>query len=132
IHDKKEALELAQKTRTVAPTVTPSYVQPNPDVKDAVRKLSDVGIATDEKVERKINESLGALRYQFELDRLESKWSGEDGRPKFDRVEYEDYVSRHPEYRGYLPEDVHEKMYREEIRDWETQHTASRPTRSKT
>lgn len=117
----------ALKTARFVPPPPPMYAnQPNPDVQDAVRKLSDVGIATDDKVERKINESLGALRYEYELERLGSKYSGNDGRPAFSRSEYEDYISRHAEYRGYLPEDVYGKMYSEELRDWEFQNLNSK------
>jgi hypothetical protein len=115
----------AEEKAANAPAYQPNYnpaPQPNVQVKDAVDKLSAVGIATDEKVDKKISESIGGLRYQFELERLATRYNGEDGTPKFEKDEYEDYVSRHPEYRGYLPEDVfHDKMYREEFRDFESQ-----------
>jgi len=89
-----------------------------PEVTDAVRKLSDVGIATDEKVEKIVNQRVANLIYNFELKDLEKKYDGSDGLPKFDRTEYEDYINRNPQYAGYSPEDIYSmKMYPEEIMD---------------
>jgi len=124
VSDKRNLLEELdrEKRRTfVPPPPTYGNNQANPEVSDAVRKLSDVGIATDEKVDKKINESLGQLRRENELLRLESRFSGEAGEPKFVREEYEEYVSAHPQFRGYLPEDVYRKMYDEELLNIEVQ-----------
>ena len=116
----------AEEKLAIAPAGQPSYTpapQPNLQVKDAVEKLSAVGITTDEKLDRKLSESIGGLRYQFELERLGTHYNGENNAPKFEKDEYEDYVKRHPEYAGYQIEDVfHYKMYPEEFRDWESQN----------
>lgn len=131
ILDKKKVMQDLEQRKSYVPQRTDGYVQQeNPEVKEAVGKLSAVGIATDEKVEKKIDERVGQLQYQYYLDRLETKYSGDDGKPRFDRMEYEDYVSRHPEYRGYLPEDVYQKMYHEELLDWEMQHVGNRQQRT--
>jgi len=124
VNDKRQLLEEKEKLlRAQMPPPPPIYGsnQPTPEVQDAVRKLSDVGIATDEKVERKINESLGQLRYDYEVSRLETKYSGEDGEPKFVRDEYEEYIATHPQYKNYLPEDIYKKMYEEELLNLEVQ-----------
>lgn len=99
----------------------PVYNPPTatPDVTDAVRKLSEYGIAdktyVDNKIQEGINQSVGGLAYQYELDKLENRYNGNDGLPAFSRDEYENYIAAHPQYRGYQPEDVYEKMFRQEI-----------------
>lgn len=119
IREKNEALAEAQQARTSFVPPPPAYQpQPEPNVQDAVRKLDEVGIATKDFTKKVVSEELGNLRWQFELDRLESRHSGEDGKPKFDRNEYLDYINRYPQYRNYLPEDVYEKMYKEELSDF--------------
>lgn len=113
-------------TTSYQPTVSPNRT---PEVVDAIGKLSSYGIATDEKVneivEKKLNERLGGMVYQQELDKLSSKYSGKDGLPQFDKDEYEDYVNRNPVYRNYAPEDVYKKMYEPEIIEWHSQHKSS-------
>ncbi|MDD5407025.1 MAG: hypothetical protein PHE73_08825 [Sulfurovaceae bacterium] len=110
------------------------------DVKDAVNKLDAVGIATKDFVSNEIQSFLAKKTYYDELDKMEGKLNGEDGRPKFTREEYFDYVEKHPQFKNYLPEDVYEKMYKEELSDWtatngdqrtKTKRTqALRPTRT--
>lgn len=96
----------------------PAFNPQAPEVADAVQKLSNVGIATDEKVEKLVNQRVGNLIYNFELRDLEKAHNGSDGLPKFDRVEYEDFVKRNPQFQNYTPEDVYSmKMYPEEIMD---------------
>lgn len=104
-----------------------------PEVAEAVRRLSDVGIATKEEVEQTVNNRLGGLVYQMELDRLSSKYDGQNGLPQFDKDEYEDYLARHPQYKNYAPEDVYSKMYEPEILEYKLQHLnkpMSQPTPS--
>jgi hypothetical protein len=101
----------------------PSYV--NPQVQEAVNKLSDVGIATKDFVKEEVSNKMATIAYNYELDRLENKYNGSDDRPKFTRTEYEDFVSRNPQYKSYLPEDVYKIMYQEELLDYEIKHISS-------
>ncbi len=117
IQERNEWMGKAQQP--VIPPPPPVYAQNPPDVQDAVQKLRGVGMATQDDVKSEVLNTINQFRFGLELDKLEGRYSGEDGRPKFDRDEYSDYVSRHPEYRDYLPEDVYQKMYREELMDWE-------------
>lgn len=121
---RREREELQQKLNSASyqPPVTASDTK-TPEVESAVRRLSQVGIATKDEVQQAIDQRLAGLVYQQELTRLEDRYSGEDGRPKFDREEYEDYVSRHPQYRNYAPEDVYQKMYEPELFEWRVQST---------
>lgn len=100
------------------PTTTDSSA---PGVQEAVRKLSEVGMATKDEVKEEINRTISGLVYNIELEKLENKFDGSNGLPKFDKQEYEDYVTRHSQYRNYTPEDVYEKMYADEIFDWKSQ-----------
>lgn len=111
---------------------TANMNQSTPEVQNAVQKLSEVGIATDEKVDQKINQRIGNLIYNFELEKLESRYDGANGLPKFDRSEYQDFVTRNPKYQNYQPEDVYQKMYEEEILDAKVKSYKANPGQSTT
>lgn len=106
-----EALQL----RSMTPQVE------SPDVRDAVSKLDNFGIATktyvENEVDKRVNQSLSGIVWKMEMDRLEGRHSGADGLPAFDRAEYEAYINANPQYRNYTPEDVYSKMYEDDIFD---------------
>jgi hypothetical protein len=99
--------------------MTPTTV--NPDVQDAVSKLDNFGLATKDfvakEIEKGVNQQLSGLFYKMEMDRLEARHNGSNDLPAFDRAEYEAYVNANPQYRGYAPEDIYNKMFEEEIFD---------------
>lgn len=95
--------------------VPPPPTQFNPDVKQAVSKLDEVGIATKEYTDNKINATLNQLRFDAELNRLESKYDGDNNEPKFSREEYQQFINTNPVYQNYLPEDVYKKMFADEL-----------------
>lgn len=117
VHDKREAMEKAQQYESVLRTTPPPPpTEQNPDVQQAVRKLSDVGIATKDDVDTRISQSLGALRYEAEMQRLASTYTGKDGEPQFDRTEYEEFIRDNPVYVNYYPEDTFKmKMFPDEF-----------------
>jgi len=123
LNERNEAIARAERLEAqtrLQNQYQPQYQAPSirtPEVVDAVQKLSDVGIATDEKVEKIINQRVGNLIYNYELKDLERKYDGSDGLPRFERTEYEDYIKRNPQYASYQPEDVYQKIYSEEIMD---------------
>lgn len=138
VGDKRELLERVEKLETVNRSVPPP---PPTDqgVKDAVNKLDEVGIATKDFVQRTTEDTLARLRYETEMDRLTSKFTGDKGEPQFVREEYEEFVSDHPQYRSYLPEDVFKvKMFSDEFRSLDTAETGTskirtlKPTRTQT
>jgi len=126
IRERNDAIEASQRGFTPPPP-PPVYQPQNPSVQDAVEKLREVGITTKDDVKSMVQDSLAQLRYQAELDRLEASYDGDDGKPKFTREEYEDFVRHNPQYQDYLPEDVYEKMYKEELNDWRVNQSGSRP-----
>jgi len=123
IRERNEAAQKAEQAQRLLGTVPPPPpMQPNnPQIQDAVKKLTNIGLADQDFVKQQVSQGVAALQYNYELSRLENTYTGDDGRPKFTREEYEDYVGRHPQYQSYTPEDVYKfKMYAEENRDWET------------
>lgn len=101
--------ELAKRARDAELRVnTPAYVPPapmtTPDQRQALETLSNFGVATDEKVNRVVDEKLNTLRWENEQGRLESKYSGQDGTPTYVREEVEDYMRKHPQYSATPPE----------------------------
>lgn len=119
IRQRNEALKRTENTQIMPLSNVPDNGQQPAQVQEAVHKLESVGIATKKTVEETVRQEIGALRYENEMNRLASSYSGEQG-PKFEREEYEDFVRNNPQYAGYLPEDVFKmKMYPEEFRDLE-------------
>lgn len=100
-----------------------SYVPPapgstyrTPEVETALQQLANVGVTTDEKLNRTLDERLNALRWEQEMGRLEGKYPGRDGEPQFVREELEEFISSHPHYRSYAAEDVfRDHMFRSEF-----------------
>jgi len=109
----REASDEAQQYKNMLKTVPPPPPQgnePNPDVQQAVRKLHDVGIATQDDVQNTVAAGFQQLRYEAEMQRLSEKYTGEDNKPKFDRSEYEEYLKDNPTYQNYFPEDTFKKV----------------------
>ena len=128
IREKNEALRGAEKPTFVPPPPAPAYA--NSQVQDALSKLDSAGVATKDFTKQQVAEGIAQMAYRIEINRLEERYNGEDGKPKFTVEEYEDYVSRHPAYKNYLPEDVYGIMYKGELFDWETKNPSDRGERS--
>ena len=108
----REAMETSQRYENMLKTVPPPAPtnEPNPDVQTAVRKLHDVGIATQDDVQNTVAAGFQQMRYEAEMQRLAEKYNGEDNKPKFDRTEYEEYLRDNPTYQNYFPEDTFKKV----------------------
>lgn len=91
---------------------TPSQTE----VKEAIDKLRGYGVVT--------TDDLDALKGRFFLDgehrRLEGKYDGSDGLPKYDSVVAEDYARTH-NFGGNL-EAAHREMFHDEILDAEVKN----------
>lgn len=113
----EERASILEQGRTYVPPA-PNTLQP--DQKQALETLSQFGVATDEKVDQKLAENFNVLRWELENQRLESKYSGQNGEPKYERDVVEDYIRSHPQFGRYAPEDVFlYKMYPDEFRSIE-------------
>lgn len=131
-NERQRALQENQKLRDLltqgGQIPNQTNLQVNPQTQDALSKLDKAGVATKDFVQKQVQEILAQKTYYDELGKLESKFSGNDGKPKFAREEYFDYIERYPQYKNYLPEDVYEKMYREELTDWRSSKGQEQPT----
>lgn len=116
----------SQVGRTQLPPPPPTV--DNSDVQTAVKRLDEVGIATKDYVKQILEEQRRNEWYSNRLRALEETENGQDGRPRFDRYEYEDYVRQHPQYQAYDPGDVFGIMYRQELIDWEMKNRGGSPT----
>lgn len=92
----------------------------DPQEEAAIQTLSNKGIATDEKVDKKLSEGINAVRWEFEQGRLESKWHGQSDTPQYVREEVESFIQAHPQYRAVPPEVVFKSfMFPDEFLDFE-------------
>lgn len=90
---------------------------PNLEVENARKVLTNIGFPTNDTVDQKIQQQFGNLVYNMTLDKLEGRYDGSNG-PKFDKTEYQDFVTRNPKYSAYDPEDVYKyHMYPEEVKE---------------
>jgi hypothetical protein len=107
-----------QGTQMVPPAAPTDYQ--SPEAQAALQQLEKAGVATDRKVDAKLNEKLNAVLWNFEQARLESKYTGVDGEPKYDRAEVEDYIRNNPQLAGYSAEDIFRyKMFPDEFLELE-------------
>lgn len=112
--------------------VPPPPSQYDPQVREAISKLEQVGVATRDYVAQQIQDTLAQKTFYDELGKLESEIDGHDGRPKFTREEYTDYINRYPQYKNYLPIDVYQKIYSEELDSWKAGHPQVKQPRQQT
>lgn len=128
-----EELETLRRGQTAYIPPAPGSNYQNPDEEAAIKTLASKGIATDEKVNRLLDERLNALRWENEQLRLESKYSGKGDTPHYVREEVEDFINSHPQYRGYSAEDVFRyKMFPDEFMNLEIQKRGSKTGQSPT
>lgn len=131
---KEAENKLGQQQQTYVPPAPNTLA---PDQKQALETLSQYGVATDEKVDKKLSEEFNRLRWDMENQRLESTYSGKNGEPQYKKEEVEDYIRNHPQYSGYAAEDVFKfKMFPDEFSNMQQKGSSSqrssslRPTRS--
>src|SRR3990167_9502649 len=87
--DWKARAERESSDRTFYEAPQQQNLSPNsPEVIDAVQKLSNVGMATKDEVNQVVNQRIGNLVYNFELEKLGNKYDGTNGLPRFERSEY--------------------------------------------
>lgn len=115
--------ELANKLDTIEEKMAPPPPPPidstqelTPEVQKAVSYLKKLGFVTKEEQDKKIREVQDRAYLDSEHGRLENRFSGSDGRPKYEKKEVEDYMRK----RGiYDPEAAYEQLYKKELFDFE-------------
>jgi len=105
----------------------------DPQQEAALQTLANYGVATDEKVDKKLDDRINSMRWEIEQGRLESKYSGSKGEPQYVREEVETFIQSHPQYRTYAPEDVFKyKMFPDEFTNLEVQKQGGKPKQTST
>lgn len=114
--DKRELLtQLEQQKNAYIPPAPSSNFQ-DPQEQAAIQTLAAKGIATDAKVDAKLDDRFNAIRWELEQNRLESRYVGKGDEPQYVREEVESFIQQHPQYRSYAPEDVFRyKMFPDEF-----------------
>ena len=75
----------------------PAYTPPTTQNQETeLKTLSNFGVTTDDKLAKTKTEILDAIKDQD----LSTRYSGENGLPKYDPNDVADYKRRHPEYAG--------------------------------
>ena len=130
-----------ENSRLKTQSFTPAPFNPNAgmttEARQAVEQLAGYGIATDEKVDRKVDAKFNQIRWDLKMDRLENKFSGDKGEPKFVREEVESWMSDHskgdPNISYYDPEDVFKyKMFPDEFSNLNVERQTTKTGRSST
>ena len=113
-----EELRTERETKSVpVPQVTKEPEVTNPEVDKAISFLKEKGQFVDAKI---LEEKIRGIQDRITLDASHSKfenvYSGQDGRPKYDRQKIEDFMWKH---RVFDPEAAYNQMYMREIVEWE-------------
>lgn len=133
LKEKDRELELLRQQQQAYVPPAPGSGFQTPEQQNAIRILADQGIATDEKVDRKLDERLNMLRWEQRQNSLESKYTGVNDEPQYVREEVEDFIRSHPQYGGYDPEDVFKtKMFPDEFMNLEIARRGTKTGRSQT
>jgi hypothetical protein len=82
-----------------------------------------LGIADQDSIQREIRALESRLTMDSKHARMENVYDGSDGRPKYDRVEIEDFMRTRGDI--FDPETAYEKLYRDELLDWEIKKATS-------
>jgi hypothetical protein len=120
---KKAEEELGKsKFQTTAPSAAQEKTDSpsETEVKEAISKLRGYGVVTQEDM-RTLQDRIYLDR---EHSRLENKFNGSDGRPKYVSEEVEDYAKSH--YFGGNLEAAYWDMYRDELIDAEVKSRGSK------
>jgi hypothetical protein len=136
----KSKRELEEQLKNLERMSSNQYVPPapnsnfqNPEAQDALRKLAEAGVTTDDKMHKALDERVNILRWEQEQMRLESKYVGKNDEPQYVREEVEDFIKSHPQYGGYAPEDVFKyKMFPDEFMNVELSRRGTKTGKSQT
>ena len=115
--------ELESKLDTIEEKMAPPPPPPidstqelTPEVRKAVDYLKKLGFVTKEEQDKKIREVQDRAYLDGEHTKLENRFSGADGRPKYEKKEVEEYMRK----RGiYDAEAAYEQLYKKELFDFE-------------
>lgn len=134
VNDKYKATEatleaLNQKIASMETRLTPQEQAVDPNLQAAKEQLKALGFVSKEDVERTLNQKEEDAKLERELTRLEDKFNGTDGLPKFNRKEVIDYAIS----KGLPdPEIAFKVMKEKEILDWQIKEAITKSKGIKT
>lgn len=112
---EKKMQEIEAKMAPPPPPPAPA-AEPTPEVKRAVDYLKTLGFTQKQDVEERLRQIEDRMVLNNEHQRLESTYSGADGRPKYDRAATEEFMRK----RGiYDAEAAYKLMHEQELFDFE-------------
>lgn len=113
--ESREEEEVETKVPAPVTTTTSTPNQLSPEAEKAIGILKERGFVTQDQIEAKIEELKNRQVLDSEHVRLESKYSGSDGRPVYDKGKIETFMRK----RGiYDPEAAYKIMNEDELLDW--------------
>ena len=109
--------KLAEVSKSSAPPQTvPGKPEMTPEMEQAAQQIGKLGFQNEEAVNQKIRQLEDRLLLETEHGRLEGKFDGSDGRPKYDRKEVEKFMR---DKAVYNPEIAYENLYKKELLEFE-------------
>ena len=124
--------ELEEIKRGSSESARPTTPQ-DPQVEAAKAKLKELGFVPKDEVERLVSEQIKQTREDITLDsqlsQLEKRYSGKDGRPRFDRQDVVDFAIEN----GISdPEVAYKVKYEKELINWHISNAASKTKGTRT
>ena len=89
--------------------------QLTPELQRAKEQIKTLGYVDEDVLEKRIRQMEDRILLDTEHGRLENSITGEDGRPKYERKEVEEFMRKKA---VYDPETAYEKLYQQELLDW--------------
>ena len=113
-------------TQTLPPPPPPSSGTPiTPEAQRIVEQLKAIGVAFRTDLDTELETVRSRTALDNEHFRLERSFTGEDGRPRYDRSKIEAYMRDNGIYK---PEVAYKALYEEELTDWTIRNAESRRT----
>jgi hypothetical protein len=111
--------ELEDKLVEVSQTKTPEPVpgqKMTPEMERAAQQISNLGFPDEKEVNKKIRALEDRILLDTEHSRLENKFDGSDGRPRYVRTDIEKFMR---ERAVYNPSIAYDQLYKKELLDYE-------------
>lgn len=115
--------KLQAEVEAIKSQFAPKPTEPDPQQKIIREQLEAMGFITKEQQAAEIKRQREDAAVQAELTQLESKYSGQDGRPKFDRKEIITYAIENQ--LGNL-ETAYKQKHEQELIDWHVQQAIAK------
>ena len=114
IKDLEDKLENVGDSKVPAPV--PGAPAPlTPELQRAKEQIQSLKFVDEDALEKRVRQMEDRILLDTEHGRLETSLTGDDGRPKYERKEVEEFMRKKA---VYDPETAYEKLYQAELLDW--------------